>query len=65
MSRARCRIDLTICIEGEEEVGSKNFVPFLEANKKDLAADFAVVCDTGMWDPSTPGDHHAAARPRL
>jgi acetylornithine deacetylase/succinyl-diaminopimelate desuccinylase-like protein len=47
-------IDLTICIEGEEEVGSKNFVPFLEANKKDLAADFAVVCDTGMWDPSTP-----------
>jgi amidohydrolase len=47
-------IDLTICIEGEEEVGSKNFVPFLEANKKDLAADFAVVCDTGMWDPATP-----------
>lgn len=47
-------IDLTICIEGEEEVGSKNFVPFLEANKKDLAADFAVVCDTGMWDSNTP-----------
>jgi len=47
-------IDLTICIEGEEEVGSKNFVPFLEANKKELAADFAVVCDTGMWDPATP-----------
>jgi acetylornithine deacetylase/succinyl-diaminopimelate desuccinylase-like protein len=47
-------IDLTICIEGEEEVGSKNFVPFLEANKKDLAADFAVVCDTGMWDSDTP-----------
>ncbi|UZE47657.1 M20/M25/M40 family metallo-hydrolase [Rhodopseudomonas sp. P2A-2r] len=47
-------VDLTICIEGEEEVGSKNFVPFLEANKKDLAADFAVVCDTGMWDSDTP-----------
>jgi amidohydrolase len=47
-------IDLTIVIEGEEEVGSKNFVPFLEANKKDLAADFALVCDTGMWDPNTP-----------
>jgi amidohydrolase len=47
-------IDLTICIEGEEEVGSKNFVPFLEANKGDLAADFAVVCDTGMWDSNTP-----------
>jgi acetylornithine deacetylase/succinyl-diaminopimelate desuccinylase-like protein len=47
-------IDLTIVIEGEEEVGSKNFVPFLEANKKDFAADFALVCDTGMWDPTTP-----------
>jgi acetylornithine deacetylase/succinyl-diaminopimelate desuccinylase-like protein len=47
-------LDLTIVIEGEEEVGSKNFVPFLEANKKDLAADFAVVCDTGMWDSNTP-----------
>src|ERR1700710_2459012 len=47
-------IDVTIVIEGEEEVGSKNFVPFLEANKSDLAADFALVCDTGMWDRNTP-----------
>jgi acetylornithine deacetylase/succinyl-diaminopimelate desuccinylase-like protein len=46
--------DVTIVIEGEEEVGSKNFVPFLEQNKQDLAADFALVCDTGMWDPNTP-----------
>jgi acetylornithine deacetylase/succinyl-diaminopimelate desuccinylase-like protein len=47
-------IDLTIVIEGEEEVGSKNFVPFLEKNKNELKADFALVCDTGMWDPNTP-----------
>jgi acetylornithine deacetylase/succinyl-diaminopimelate desuccinylase-like protein len=47
-------VDLTIVIEGEEEVGSKNFVPFLEKNKADLAADYALVCDTGMWDPNTP-----------
>ena len=47
-------LDLTIVIEGEEEIGSKNFVPFLEAHKLELAADFALVCDTGMWDPSTP-----------
>ena len=47
-------VDVTIVIEGEEEVGSKNFVPFLEANKDDLKADFALVCDTGMWDPNTP-----------
>src|ERR1700710_3047970 len=47
-------LDVTIVIEGEEEIGSKNFVPFLEAHKKELAADFALVCDTGMWDPTTP-----------
>ena len=47
-------LDITILIEGEEEVGSKNFVPFLEANKDELQADYAVICDTGMWDPNTP-----------
>src|SRR6516162_1655583 len=47
-------LEITILIEGEEEVGSKNFVPFLEANKDELRADFALVCDTGMWDPDTP-----------
>ena len=47
-------VDVTILIEGEEEVGSKNFVPFMEAIKDELKADFAMVCDTGMWDPNTP-----------
>jgi acetylornithine deacetylase/succinyl-diaminopimelate desuccinylase-like protein len=47
-------LDVTILIEGEEEVGSKNFVPFLEANKDELKADYALVCDTGMWDQKTP-----------
>src|SRR3954469_13047251 len=47
-------VDVTILIEGEEEIGSKNFVPFLEANKGEFKADFALVCDTGMWDRNTP-----------
>src|SRR5437762_10503278 len=47
-------LDVTMVIEGEEEIGSKNFVPFLEANKQELAADFALVCDACMWDPNTP-----------
>ncbi len=47
-------LDVTMLIEGEEEVGSKNFVPFLEANKEELRADYALVCDTGMWDQDTP-----------
>src|SRR5882757_4346414 len=47
-------LDVTIVIEGEEEIGSKNFVAFLEQNKQALKADFALVCDTGMWDRNTP-----------
>src|SRR6266480_4323453 len=47
-------VDVTMVIEGEEEIGSKNFVPFLERNRDDLKADFALVCDTGMWDRDTP-----------
>ena len=47
-------LNVTILIEGEEEIGSKNFGPFLDKHKKDLAADFVLVCDTGMWDRNTP-----------
>jgi len=44
---------VTIGDRRREEIGSKNFVPFLEKNKEDLKADFALVCDTSMWDPNT------------
>jgi acetylornithine deacetylase/succinyl-diaminopimelate desuccinylase-like protein len=45
---------ITVLIEGEEEVGSINLEPFLRANKADLAADVALISDTGMWDVETP-----------
>jgi acetylornithine deacetylase/succinyl-diaminopimelate desuccinylase-like protein len=47
-------VPITIVIEGEEEIGSKNFGAFLKNNKNDLTADFALVCDTNMWDQNTP-----------
>ena len=47
-----CRI--TALIEGEEEVGSVNFKPFVVANRDELRADFVVISDTGMWDIDTP-----------
>jgi acetylornithine deacetylase/succinyl-diaminopimelate desuccinylase-like protein len=47
-------VDLTLLIEGEEECGSVNLPAFVEANKAELKADAALVCDTGMWDRDTP-----------
>ena len=47
-------IKVTIFFEGEEESGSPSLVPFLKANVEELKADFALVCDTGMWDRETP-----------
>lgn len=47
-------IRITILFEGEEESGSPSLKPFLEANAAELKADYALVCDTGMWDRNTP-----------
>lgn len=47
-----CKI--TLLFEGEEESGSPSVKPFLDANLEELKADFAMVCDTGMWNRDTP-----------
>ena len=47
-----CRI--TFFFEGEEESGSPSLVPFLEANKDELKADLALVCDTSMVSRGVP-----------
>ena len=48
-----CRV--TILFEGEEESGSESLEPFLHAAADELKADFALICDTSMWDTQTPG----------
>lgn len=45
---------LIVLIEGEEEVSSPNLDPFLVAHRDQLAADFALISDTGMWNIDTP-----------
>ncbi len=47
-------LSVTVMVEGEEENGSLNLPAFIEANREELAADVALVCDTGMWDRETP-----------
>ncbi len=47
-------VKVSILFEGEEESGSPSLKPFLEAHKDELKADFALVCDTSMWNAETP-----------
>ncbi len=47
-------VGVTILIEGAEESGSQGLPEWVAANRERLKADVALVCDTGMWDRSTP-----------
>lgn len=47
-------VKATFLIEGEEESGSPSIVPFLKANTAELSCEAAFVCDTSMWNPTTP-----------
>jgi len=47
-------VAVTVLLEGEEEVGSRNLRPVLERYRDELAADVCIVSDTAMWDVDTP-----------
>ncbi|PIE55938.1 MAG: hypothetical protein CSA34_06515 [Desulfobulbus propionicus] len=47
-------IRVSVFLEGEEESGSPSMHSFLEANRQELQADLALVCDTCMWNAQTP-----------
>lgn len=42
---------ITFVVEGEEEIGSKNFKTFLKANQEKLRGDFVFLSDTGIPNP--------------
>jgi len=47
-------LPITMMIEGEEECGSNHLFGFVKENAAELKQDLALVCDTSMWDETTP-----------
>ena len=47
-------VNVVVLAEGEEEVGSPNLVPFVEANVDRLACDAIVISDSAMFAPGLP-----------
>ncbi|WP_280769460.1 dipeptidase [Salipaludibacillus daqingensis] len=53
-TEGRLPMNLKVCIEGEEEIGSENLYPFLEDHKDKLTSDFAIISDSGMVEKGQP-----------
>jgi acetylornithine deacetylase/succinyl-diaminopimelate desuccinylase-like protein len=47
-------VNVVVVAEGEEEVGSPNLVPFVEAHKERLACDAVVISDSSMFAQGRP-----------
>ena len=47
-------VNLTMLIEGEEEIGSDHLAAFVRDHKDELKADVAVISDTGQFDRGVP-----------
>lgn len=48
-------VNVKVFIEGEEEIGSRHLVDFLDAYADLLAADVIIIGDCGNWAPGAPG----------
>jgi acetylornithine deacetylase/succinyl-diaminopimelate desuccinylase-like protein len=53
-TRDRLPVNLKFVFEGDEESNAVHLERWLEANKARLAADFAVISDTGFFDGNLP-----------
>jgi len=53
-SQGELPIQVKFLIEGEEEIGSENLLPFILANKEKLANDVVVISDCSQFGPGQP-----------
>ncbi|KFJ03044.1 dipeptidase [Bifidobacterium subtile] len=47
-------VNVKVFIEGEEEMGSPSFIPFIEAHRDEFDSDVIIVADSGNWSPDIP-----------
>jgi len=50
----RLPVNVVVVAEGEEEVGSPNLVPFVEAHRERLLCDGVLISDSAMFAPGLP-----------
>lgn len=48
------RVNIKVFIEGEEEMGSPSFIPFIESHKAEFESDVIIVADSGNWSAEIP-----------
>ncbi|PAU69464.1 peptidase [Bifidobacterium italicum] len=47
-------VNIKIFFEGEEEMGSASFIPFIEEHHDEFDSDVIIVADSGNWAPDVP-----------
>ena len=52
--KGKIPVNVKVCLEGEEEIGSENLYHILEKEKEKFQADFTVISDSGMIDVNQP-----------
>ncbi|MBF0143258.1 MAG: dipeptidase [Magnetococcales bacterium] len=53
-TRGSLPVNVVFLIDGEEEMGSPNLLPFLKDHRELLRADLGLVSDSSMWDLGKP-----------
>src|SRR5690625_1725132 len=53
-TKGKLPINVKVCIEGEEEIGSENLYDILQEKKEKFSADFVVISDSGMVAKNQP-----------